>query len=280
LSRHPSKRFFRQPTVNVAQGLLGMVLRRTVTHEQLRVILQRDAGETPAPHEMSSASHFGWLADLPDPVILHARIVETEAYTQNDPACHAVRTHPDGRCEPRPSPRNAAMFGPPRHAYVYFTYGMHWAINIVTRATGIGEAVLIRAAEPMTDDEPTASLKDADKPMVTAALTVMAALRRLQHLTTLLRQGHMPQPNKLAKLTAGPGRLTQALAITGTLNHHDLTTPPLELLIASPTAHIATVHSITTTISPAHIVTSPRIGIRKGVNLPYRFFLRNCPYVS
>jgi DNA-3-methyladenine glycosylase len=121
---------------------------------------------------------------------LSGRIVETEAYvTPDDGACHAYR----GK-----TPRNRVMFGPPGNAYVYFSYGMHYMLNVVTEQAGIAAAVLIRALEPLEGTE------------------IMAARRGLEGTAA-----------KISNLTNGPGRLCQALGINLSLNGIALTAPPL-----------------------------------------------------
>lgn len=119
--------------------------------------------------------------------VLSGKIVETEGYLKNDPACHASR----GMTE-----RNKIMFGPAGHVYVYFTYGMHHCFNVVTQPEGIAEAVLIRAVEPLEGIE------------------VMQRNRYAKRTT---------HNAPLINLTSGPGKLTQAFGIDKKLNGADLT---------------------------------------------------------
>jgi DNA-3-methyladenine glycosylase len=118
-------------------------------------------------------------------------IVETESYERDDPACHAYVGL---------TPRTATIFGPPAHAYVYLSYGIHSMLNFVCEPDGTAAAVLIRALEPTTG---------------------IAAMRA--------RRGR----NGLRELCSGPGKLTEALGIPLALNGAPLGEPPFELRTAS-----------------------------------------------
>jgi DNA-3-methyladenine glycosylase len=112
------------------------------------------------------------------------RIVEVEGYRgSEDPASHAFRG---------PTTRNATMFGPPGHLYVYFTYGMHWCANVVLGPPGTAQALLLRALAPLR------------------GLEQMRAAR--------------PRARRDQDLCNGPAKLCQALGVTGALDGVDLVT--------------------------------------------------------
>lgn len=157
-----SSSFFGRDTLEVARALLGYRLVR----------------ESPDGHQGRMVG----------------RIVETEAYTQNDPACHGAGLY-DPETESVRSGRGADLFGAPGTGYVYLIYGMHWLLNVVTEPEGTCGAVLIRAIEPLH------------------GLDQMRANRGKNH--------------RKVDLTNGPGKLSEAFAIDDSFHRADLTQPPL-----------------------------------------------------
>jgi len=145
-TRRLPRSFFARPSTEVGPELLGRILMRR----------------------------------LGDGRLLSARIVETEAYQEDDPASHSYRGQ---------TKRTEVMFGAAGHAYVYFTYGMHHCMNVVTGWSGEGSAVLLRAAEPLEGVEEMARRRGTDDPRA---------------------------------LCSGPGRLCQALGIAREQNGVDL----------------------------------------------------------
>lgn len=119
---------------------------------------------------------------------LMVKIVEVELYDQSDAASHSYR----GR-----TPRTDVMFGPPGRAYVYFTYGMHFCMNVVIGEEGTGSAVLLRAGEPLEGIE--------------------------------FMRGQRPSAKTDTELTNGPAKLCYALSINKEFSGHDLSLPPLKL---------------------------------------------------
>jgi DNA-3-methyladenine glycosylase len=159
------------------------------------------------------------------------RIIEDEAYTEHDQAAHSFI----GKTE-----RNKILFGPAGHAYVFFIYGMYHCFNAVSGLEGRGEAVLIRALEPID------------------GIRLMQARRRT---------------DSVVALCSGPGKLTRALHITMEHNGLSLTDSPLQIWSADSIAGYAP-------ISRDDIVQTKRIGISKSVDLPFRFYIGGNRFVS
>ncbi len=153
-------------------------------------------------------------------------IVETEAYHEVEPACHAF----NGR-----TPRSEALFAAPGTAYVYRSYGIHALLNAVCEDEGIGAAALIRALEPLE-----------------GAGEMRARRGRERH----------------AELCSGPGKLTQALGVGLECNGTSLLSGPVRIEPAASSAQ------------ERAILTGPRIGITRAVELQWRFCARESPYVS
>ncbi len=150
-------------------------------------------------------------------------IVEVEAYHHTDPAAHSFGGQTD---------RNAVMFGPPGHAYVYRSYGIHWCLNFVCEPAGSASAVLIRALRPTEG---------------------LARMRR--------RRGRSEERD----LCSGPGKLAEALGITRAHNAFPLDTAPFEIMARS---------------GAVEVLSGPRIGITKAVDLPWRYGLKGSRFLS
>jgi DNA-3-methyladenine glycosylase len=131
-----------------------------------------------------------------------------------------------------PTARNASMFGAPGRAYVYRSYGLHWCLNVVCGTEPSGSAVLIRALEPV------------------------AGLEAMQN-----RRG-VSDPHLLC---SGPGRLCQALGITGALDGKDLQQPPFALRRG---------------VEPTQVAVGRRIGITRGADALWRFGLAGSAFLS
>jgi DNA-3-methyladenine glycosylase len=192
LGRPLPRAFFARPSTVVAPDLLG------------RILVRR----------------------LADGTRLAVRLVEVEAYREDDPASHSFRG---------PTRRNAVMFGPAGFLYVYFSYGVHWCANVVTGSEGHGSAVLLRAAEPIE------------------GLAAMAANRGV---------------DDVRKLCTGPGRLTQALAISGMDDGADVVR-----------GGTISMHE-GTAVSRRRIDRTTRVGISVGLDARWRYLERASPFVS
>ncbi len=174
--------------------------------------------------------------------ITKGMIVEAEAYYgELDPASHAYKG--------RRTPRNEAMWGPPSYAYVYFTYGMYYMLNVVTGKDGEARAVLIRAVEPLEGIE-------------------LMRKRRKKKLESL-KFGVKNSKDDLRELTNGPAKLTQAFDITRKENKIDMINSDLKI-----EENRGGLQSSFT------IVACPRIGIKQGTEKKLRFYIDENLFVS
>ena len=194
-----AREFFDRPVLQVAQDLLGCVLR----------------------HETADG-------------VVAVRLTEVEAYAgEADPASHAYR----GR-----TARNAVMFGEPGHAYVYFTYGMHFCVNLVCGPAGVARAVLLRAGR------------------VTEGVALAASRRSAGRAA-----GRGGAERDLAR---GPARLCQALGIDRSLDGADVCGDGLPLRVCGRDGPAAAVSE------------GPRVGVSRGAEEPWRFWVTGDPAVS
>ncbi|PSQ95807.1 MAG: 3-methyladenine DNA glycosylase [Bacteroidetes bacterium SW_9_63_38] len=196
-----SPSFFRRDTVTVARALLGARLVRDPENTPRRV----------------------------------GRIVETEAYTQDDPAFHGWNLYDEETGTVRREGRAGDLFAESGRGYVYLIYGMHWLLNVVTEPEGTGGAVLVRAVAPVEGTE------------------TMRARRGASH--------------RDVNLTNGPGKLSEAFDVDDAFHGEMLTGSPLYLVKGEIDADET-------------IATSSRIGLSRGVDRPWRFFIEGHPYVS
>ena len=174
--------------------------------------------------------------------LVAVELTEVEAYAgETDPASHSFRGM---------TGRNAVMFGPPGYAYVYFTYGMHFCVNVTCMPEGIPRAVLMRAGRVIAGE-------------------LLAGRRRAP------RRAQAGPPGVIAArdLARGPARLCQALAIDRTQNGVDLCSPASELRLRPART------SPETGEKPA-VEAGPRVGVSAAADIPWRFWLAGDPTVS
>jgi DNA-3-methyladenine glycosylase len=166
------------------------------------------------------------------------RLTEVEAYDGQglDPGSHAHRG---------PTARNQVMFGPPGRAYVYFSYGMHWCLNVVTGPDGVATAVLLRAGEVVDGLEPARSRRPASR--------------------------------RDEDLARGPARLAAALGVDGSFGGVDLLDPRSALRLLPAAADRSGPHAA---IAAGRLRTGPRVGLSAAADLPWRFWLAGEPSVS
>ncbi len=174
---------------------------------------------------------------------LAGRIVDTEAYLgQGDAAAHTAA----GR-----TPRNAVLFGPPGHAYVYFIYGNYYCLNVSCLPDGVPGGVLFRSMEPI------------------AGIEQMAQARGIELPNNAVKETDLKKISSLRKISSGPGRMSEALEITRERdNGKSLISARSDLRIVDDGYRVR------------RVVVTPRVGIVKSAESPLRYFIAGNPFVS
>ena len=197
--------------------------------------------------------------------LVAVELTEVEAYAgASDPASHAYR----GK-----TARNAVMFGPPGHAYVYFTYGMHFCVNLVCLGNGSASAVLLRAGRIIEGEE----LARARRTGGPRGVRGDGFPREETAEPRGVRGDGSPRENKaipFRDLARGPARLCQALDIDRSLDGADVCVPDSPLRMRWPEA------GTTARSAERKVASGPRVGISVAAEVPWRFWVEGDPTVS
>jgi len=187
--------------------------------------------------------------------LVAVELTEVEAYAgQTDPASHAYRGM---------TRRNAVMFGPPGHAYVYFTYGMHFCVNLICSGEGSVSAVLLRAGAIIEGEDLARARRSHRGPRV--------ARNQETPPQAPTRQPHQA-PLAWRDLARGPARLCQALDIDRSLDGADVCVASSPLRLRPGSTGPAE--------NPRKIVAGPRVGVAQAAEVPWRFWFAGEPTVS
>jgi DNA-3-methyladenine glycosylase len=206
-------------------------------------VLPREFFDGPAPEVAPRLLGCVLRHDSPEGTVA-AEITEVEAYAGlTDPASHAYRGL---------TARNAVMFGPPGHVYVYFTYGMHFCVNLVCEPAGAVSAILLRAGRVIEGGD-------------------LAAARRWSRPGREAGPGAGARRHPERDLARGPGRLCEALGIDRALNGADAVDPQSPLRVSAGPGG---------PVPPAKVRAGPRVGISQAVDVPWRFWLDGDDHVS
>ena len=192
--------------------------------------------------------------------LVAVELTEVEAYAgRSDPASHAYR----GK-----TPRNAVMFGPPGHAYVYFTYGMHFCVNMVCLGEqGSASAVLLRAGAIIAGEDLARARRTRRR--VSEGPVSQAPVSQAPVSQAPVSEDRARIASR--DLARGPARLCQALDIDRSLDGADVCTAESPLRMRTRASAPA---------RSGHIVTGPRVGVSSAAEIPWRFWYDGDPTVS